>query len=432
MLRILNLNIMPKEKIIVALDIGSSKFTAVVGTFEKGKISIIGSHNVKSKGIKDGVVNNMDKAVEGISEVLNKVEMMSGHPVSKVIVTVSGTHIESLNSHGVVAVSGEDHEITADDIARVNEAARAVSLPSNREIIMVVPREYVIDRQRGIADPTGMSGFRLEVEANIIHGGATIIKNLTKCISQVGVEVDKIIYSGFAASEAVLTETEKELGCMMLDIGGGTIDMMVYTKGSPAYSAVLPIGGQNITNEIAIALRTLLENAEKVKLRLGLEEDLAHKNIVIEKSGKEGRVPKGDLYIADLNIGVDSISRSYLNELVSHRLTECFKFVQIYIKKAGYDKKLPAGIVLTGGTARIKGIEKIAENVFKAPVRVGIPHSIFGLVDQIQGSEYSAVIGAIMYYSRSLIEESRFSDTKHDNIKSIKEKILSLFRSFLP
>jgi cell division protein FtsA len=423
---------MPKDKIVVALDVGSSKFTAVVATVEKGKISIIGAHSIKSKGIRDGVVNNMDKAVEGISEVLNKVEMMSGHPVSKVIVTISGTHIESLNSHGVVAVSGEDHEISMDDISRVNEAARAVSLPSTREIILVIPREYIVDKQRGIADPTGMSGFRLEVEANIIHGGTTIIKNLTKCIQQVGVEVDKIIYSGFAASEAVLTETEKELGCILLDIGGGTIDMMVYTKGSPSYAAALPIGGQNITNEIAISLRTLLDNAERIKLRLGQEEDLTLKNIVIEKSGKEGKVAKNDLYVGDLNIGVDSVSKARLNELISHRLVECFKFVQIYIKKAGYDKKLPAGIVLTGGTAKVKGIEKIAESVFRSPVRVGTPHSIFGLVDQIQGPEYSAVIGGVMYYSRSLIEESRFIDTKHDNIKGVKEKIISLFRSFLP
>ena len=423
---------MAKENIIVALDAGSSKFVAVVASIDSSKVSIIGAHHIKSKGIKDGVVNNIDKAVEGISEVLNKVEMMSGHSVSKIISTVSGTHIESLNSHGVVAVSGEEHEIVQDDINRVNEAARAVSLPSNREIIDVLPREYIVDKQRSINDPIGMSGFRLEVEANIIHGGTTVIKNLTKCVNQVGVSVDELVYSGLASAEAVLTDTEKELGTVLLDIGGGTIDIIIYTKGSPSYSGVLPIGGQTITNEIAIGLRTLLDTAEKIKLRYSMDEDLLSKNVILEKKSKEGRVPKGDLYVGDLNMGVESVSKKYIKEIISQRLTECFKFVQIYIKRAGYEKSLPAGVVITGGTANIEGIEKIAEDVFKLPVRVGRPAGLFGLVDQIQGPEYASVVGSIIQFAQQIKEETRFSNAKNGNIGGVGNKIISFFKSFLP
>ncbi len=243
---------MPKDHFIVALDVGSSKISCVVAGVEKGRVSVIGAHNVKSQGIKDGVVNNIDKAVGAISEVLNKTEMMSGHPISRVAVTISGTHIESFNSRGVVAVSGIDSEITVDDIIRVNEAAQATSLPSSREIVHVLPREYVVDKQKGISDPTGMTGVRLEVEANIIHGSATAIKNLTKCIKQVGVEVDQLVYNGYASAESVLTDTEKELGTILIDIGGGTMDLIIYNSGRPIYSAVLPIGGQDITNDLAI------------------------------------------------------------------------------------------------------------------------------------------------------------------------------------
>src|SRR3990167_5450562 len=298
---------MPKDQFIVALDVGSSKICCVVASVEKGKMSVIGAHTVKSQGIKDGVVNNIDKAVSAISEVLNKTEMMSGHPISRVAVTLSGTHIESLNSHGVVAVSGEDSEITPEDIARVNEAARATSLPSSREIIHVIPREFIVDKQRGISDPTGMTGVRLEVEANIIHGSPTAIKNLSKCVEQVGVDVEKLLYAGYASAEAVLTDTEKELGTVLVDIGGGTIDLIIYTGGFPIYSAVLPIGGQDITNDLAIGLRSLLEDAEKVKLRLSTEEELSDRNIVINKDGRESKVPKGEIYVGDLNIGLETV-----------------------------------------------------------------------------------------------------------------------------
>jgi len=425
---------MAKDNIIVALDIGSSKFTAVVASVdERGKVSVIGTHTQKSQGIKNGVVNNIDKAVEGISEVLNKAEMMSGHPITNISITISGTHIESLNSHGVVAISGENSEITQEDLLRVDEAARALSLSSSRQIIHVIPREYVVDKQTGVADPIGMAGVRLEVEANIIHCSTTAVKNLIKCVNQVGVEVERLFYSGLSSAMAVLTDTEKELGTVLLDIGGGTIDMVVFTQGTPVYSAVLPIGGQDITNDIAIGLRTLLPNAEKIKVRLSADENDSDKDFIVDGKGKNVKLNKGELYLGNLGIGMESVSKKVVNDIINKRLKESFKFVQLYLKKAGYNDKLPAGVVLTGGTAKIKGIDKIAEDVFKMPVRVAEQNGVVGLVAQIQSSAYSSVIGIIIQLASDLKKFSGLSRRgKSGSIKSISSKIINFLKSFLP
>ena len=423
---------MPKEHFIVALDIGSSKISCVVANVEGSRISVIGAHTGESKGIKSGVVNNIDKAVSSISQVINKAEMMSGQSISRATITISGTHIESLNSRGVVAVSGENSEITAEDISRVNDAAQAVSLPSSREIIHVLPREYIVDRQKGISDPTGMTGVRLEVEANIVHGSTTSIKNLVKCVEQIGIEVEQLVYSGLASAEAVLTDTEKELGTMLIDIGGGTMDLVIYTSGRPAYSAVLPIGGQNVTNDLAIGLRTLLEDAEKIKLRLSEVDEFNSKAVVIDKNGREAKIPKGDIYVGDLNIGADSVPVNVLNEIIYKRIDEAFKFVKIYVKKAGFAEKLPAGIVLTGGSAEIPGIEKIAEDIFKLPVRIGTPSGIIGLADQIQTPSHAAVIGSLKFMSTNIAENPRYSAQRSGSIKGIGARIVNFIKSFLP
>lgn len=423
---------MPKDQILVSLDIGTSKIACVVAAVDKNKISIIGANSHPSKGIKHGVVNNIDKAVEAIAETLNKAEMISGHPISRVAVTVSGTHIESLNSHGVVAIAGEDSEISPEDIARVNEAARATALPSSREVIHVIPREYIVDKQKGISDPTSMTGERLEVEANIVHGSSTALKNLTKCVQQVGVEVDQLIYTGLASAEAVLTDTEKELGTILIDIGGGTMSLIIYTEGAPAYSAVLPIGGQEVTNDLAVGLRTLLEDAEKVKLKLSSEQELESKNILLDKQGKESKVPKGELYVGDLHIGMETVPKNMLNDIIERRLEEAFKFVQIYIKRAGYDKRLPAGVVITGGTALTSSITKIASDVFKLPVRVGSPTGVTGLVEQIQGPAYSAGIGALKIVSQTAQEDDRTYNRRGANIGGIGARVISFIKSFLP
>ena len=423
---------MSKDHFAVAIDIGSSKISCVVANVNDKKISVIGAHTGDSKGIRAGSVNNIDKAVSSITEVINKAEMMSGQSISRAYITISGTHIESLNSRGVVAVSGQNSEITPEDILRVNDAAQAVSLPSSREIVHVLPREYVVDRQKGISDPTGMTGVRLEVEANIVHGSSTSIKNLVKCVQQIGIEVEQLVYSGLASAEAVLTDTEKELGTMVLDVGGGTTEIMIYTGGRPAFSAVLPIGGQNITNDLAIELRTLLEEAEKIKIRLSDTESFDSKSVIIDDEGGESRVPKGELYVGDLNIGVDSILISKINALMSKRLEEAFKYVKIYLKKSGYADKIPAGVVLTGGSAMIPDIEKVAAEVFRSNVRVGKPTGIIGLADQIQTPAHAAVIGVLKYVSGVYQDNTRNYSRRNGSIKGIGEKFVNFVKSFLP
>lgn len=423
---------MPKDQFIVALDVGSSKITCVVASSEKAKLSVIGVHTVKSQGIKDGVVNNIDKAVTAISEVLNKTEMMSGHPISRVAVTVSGTHIESFNSRGVVAVSGPESEITTEDIVRVNEAAQAMSLPSSREIIHVLPREYIVDKQRGISDPTSMTGVRLEVEANIIHGGSTSLKNLTRCIHQVGVDVDQMVYSAYGAAEAVLTDTEKELGTIMIDIGGDTMDLIIYSGGRPVYSGVLPIGGQDITNDLAIGLRSLLEDAEKVKLRYSSDYDRSEENIIITKEGNETIIPKGEMYVGDLNIGMETVPVGLISDIINRRLEEAFKFVKIYIKKSGFGERVPAGVVITGGASQTKGVEKIAEGIFKLPVRIAKPKNMAGLADQIRDPSYSAVVGTLQIVSSTLQEDSKFYGKRKSDFGKMGNGVISFIKSFLP
>ena len=423
---------MPKDQFIVALDVGSSKISCVVASMDQGKISVVGTHTVKSKGIREGVVNNIDKAVSAISEVLNKTEMMSGQPISHVVACINGTHIESFNSRGVVAVSGVDSEIAPEDIARVNEAAQATSLPSSREIVHVIPREYIVDKQKGISDPTGMTGVRLEVEANIIHGSTASIRNLTRSIQQVGVNVDMHIYNGYAAAEAVLTDTEKELGTVLIDIGGGTMSMIIYNSGKPVFSVVLPIGGQHVTNDLAIGLRALLDDAEKIKLRYSEETQNGPNEIVINKDGYESKVPRGEMYVGDLNIGMETVPLNIVTEIINKRIEEAFKFVKIYFKKSGYAEKLPAGVILTGGGAQLKGIGKIAEEVFKLPVRIGKPIGIAGLADQIQDPSYAAVIGSLLIISSSINEDHRTFGKKSANIGKIGNRVFSFIRSFLP
>ena len=260
---------MSKEKIITAIDIGSSKISTIIAALTDNKISVIGvSGNVPSQGIKKGNVVDIDDAVQAISNSLERAERMAGVSVSSAFVTINGSHLETLNSHGVVAVSHQGAEITNEDVARVTEAAQAVSLPSTREIIHVIPRDFMVDGQDGIRDPIGMSGIRLEVETNIIHGSATAMRNLAKCVEQVGVEVEDMVYVGVASAEAVLTDTEKELGVIIVDIGGETTDVVIYVDGAVAYSSVIPIGARHITSDLAVGLRVSLEAAEKIKIYL--------------------------------------------------------------------------------------------------------------------------------------------------------------------
>ena len=407
---------MPKERIVAGLDIGSSKITTIIATLgAEGKVSVIGVSSVPSKGIKKGVVVDIDEAVEAIAASLESAERMAGYAVSSAYVLVNGTHISSLNSHGVVAVAHQEGEISPSDIARVTEAAQAISIPSSREIIHVIPRGFIVDSQDGIRDPVGMSGIRLEVETNIISGATTVMRNLVKCVQQVGVDVEDLVFGGIAASQAVMTDTEKELGAVLVDIGGGTINILVFEDGSPAYAAVLPIGGQNITNDLAIGLRTSLEGAEKIKEKMRA-------------------IPEGEshLDVTDLGLETETIPLKKLDEIIEARLQEIFSLVALEIKKSGFSGKLPAGLIVCGGAAETMGVAAAAKKVLKMPVRIGEPKGASGLIEEVSGPAYAASIGLLLHGSRLQPERRISLGSARGRIGDLVSRVVNWVKSYLP
>ncbi|MFZ2664335.1 MAG: cell division protein FtsA [Patescibacteria group bacterium] len=418
---------MPKEKIITGIDIGSTKISTTVASVSENKISVIGvSGNIPSKGISRGNVVDIDSAVEAISQSIEKAERMAGVSISNAFVTINGSHMETLNSHGVVAVSpNETSEISRSDVARVIEAAQAISLPSTREIIHVIPRDFVVDSQEGIKDPVGMSGVRLEVETNVIHGSATAMRSITKCVNQVGVDVNELVYSALASSEAVLNDTEKELGVLLVDIGGGTTSVIAFLDGSPVHSVVLPIGGRLVTQDLTIGLRSRFEDAEKIKLRLSNEA-------MLSKSGA-GDVAEEEFDVSEFNLDIERIPRSMLYKIINARLEEIFRLVALEVTKSGLSGKLPAGIVITGGAALTAGVERSAKVNLKMPVRIGTPKGVTGLIDEIKGPDASAGVGAILYGVKLYRGSNLLSlDDKNGTIKKSMSRLFERFKSFLP
>ncbi len=353
---------------------------------------------------------------------------MAGVSVSSAFVTINGSHIQTKNSHGVVAVSPhQSSEITKEDVIRVTEAAQAISLPSTRDIIHVIPRDFVVDSQYGIKDPIGMTGNRLEVETNIIHGSSTALINLTKCIEQVGVTVEDLIYTGIASAEAVLTDTERELGTLLVDIGGGTTSIIAYLEGSPAYSSVLPIGAKYITNDLALGLRIRMEDAENIKIKLSDDFNM------LQKSKVEGQHHEEDFDVSELNIEVDKLPKKVLYRIIDARIEEILSLVSLEITKANLKGKLPAGVVVTGGGALTAGVKRIAQNILKAPARIGIPTGVTGLIDEIQGPQSAVTVGAVLYGAELYKAGSVLSFEKSKgNISSTFKNLLSKFKSFLP
>ncbi|MFH1896087.1 MAG: cell division protein FtsA, partial [bacterium] len=326
------------------------------------------------------------------------------------------------NSSGVVAVSHQGGEINEDDIARVTEAAQAISLPSSREVLHVIPRGFSVDSQKDIKDPIGMSGVRLEVDTTIIHGPTTPLRNLAKCVQQVGVDVEELVFGGIAASYTVLTDTEKELGCALLDIGGGTTTITIFSEGSVTYTSVLPVGGQNITNDLAIGLRTSLEDAEKIKVKLGE---------LLTGDGKPLKSSE-ELDISDLDLGLKSIPRKLLDDILKARLNEIFSLVALDIKKSGLSGSLPAGIILCGGGALTFQTELLAKSTLKLPVRLGFPKGIDGLVEEVCFPPYAASLGLIKYGVETVSEGKKSFRGAKQKFSSIGGKIGSFVKSFLP
>jgi cell division protein FtsA len=369
---------------------------------------------------------------------------MAGASVASAYVSLGGVHIASQNSKGVVAVAEPDKEIIDDDVRRVIEASRAISLPSVREILHAVPRHFIVDSQDGIADPTGMTGVRLEVDTHIITSSSTASRNLAKCIEELGVSVNGLVFSGLASSYAVLTDTEKELGVVLIDIGGGTTDVCVFVEGSLAYSAVIPVGARNITNDLAIGLRISLESAEKIKLALGKKpktpvypEERSH-----EKTKKD-EVNKDELDFSELNLseGLKKISRRTLIEgIIKPRLIELFTLVGLELQKSGAGGQTPAGIVITGGGAETIGVVETCKQRLSLPVRLGYPTGVSGLIDELEGLQNSTCVGLLLYGIRDDSRERRGRTmltsfggfTAKLPLKGIAKKLSDLIKSFMP
>jgi cell division protein FtsA len=429
------------RKIITAIDVGSSKITTVITSVEDNQQpTVIGVCSYPSKGIKKGVVVNIDDATAAISESVTAAERMAGVTVSDVYVSINGEQVTSLNNKGVVAVAGS--EITIDDTYRAIENARTLSLPDNLNPIHIIPREFVVDNQGGIKYPIGMSGGRLEVETHIITAPNSYWQNIKKCVDQIGSNVYDVIFTGWASSLSVLTETEKELGVTLLDIGAGTTSICIFQEGAIIYSGCIPLGGNSITSDIAIGLQVSLEEAEKIKINMtdlldnkyseGKSRDLDSTPALLRKEDEPKKKSKGPEI--DLNvIGVDKkVSKEMLQKIVEARCEEIFDMVKENVTKAGYEVAMPAGIVLTGGSSLLKDLTKLTQNIFGVAARVGYPSGLTGMVEEISEPSYATVQGLIKHALDDDVEISSSGDKGSANIGGFFNKVIEWFKSLLP
>jgi cell division protein FtsA len=434
---------MARDRIISGIDIGTSKITTLIATMtDIGEARVIGVSSIVSRGLRKGQVVNIEEATGAISQSLEGAERMAGVSVARAFITVGGNHISSINSHGVVAVAEPDKEITDHDVRRVIEAAKAVSLPSSREIIHVLPRGFVVDGQEGIVDPIGMSGIRLEVDTHLVTGGATAVRNLHKCVEELGVEVEGIVFSGLASAESSISDTEKELGVIVVDIGGGTTDVALFVDGALSYSSVIPIGAINITKDLAAGLRISLESAEKIKLFLSVNPKLpalAEDPEITSRPVKNEKEDEIDLSHLGLSEEMKSVSRKTLIEgIIKPRLNEIFTMVGLEIKRSGFGGMTPSGVVITGGGAMTVGAVDAARKNLAMPVHIGIPKRISGLIDEITSPSFAAGTGLLLYGGKSERGEGnnllgnigKFKDRVQ--AKGIAGKLVDLVKSFLP
>ena len=411
---------MSKEEIVVGLDIGSSKIRTIVARLdiESEKPQIIGLGESYSNGIRRGVVVDVEEATSSISSSVEKAERTSGVPIEHAFISVGGSHVVSENSKGVIAVAKADNEITEDDVARVIDAASAISLPPNHEILHVVPKYFIVDNQDGIKDPVGMNGVRLEVEAIIVEGATSYIKNLTKCIARAGIEIDDLIVSPLAASYSVLSKKQKELGVVLIDIGGGTTGTVVFEEGDLVTVSVLPVGSEHITNDLAIGLRTSIEDAEKIKLEYGM----ALANDVDKREEIDlSKIVGGDQQL---------VSRKKVVEIIEARLSEIFSMVDKELKRVDKSEKLPAGAVLCGGGVKISHIVDLAKKDLRLPAQIGFPENVPGVVDKIDDPTYATVEGLIMWGLSHVGEKKELPG--FSSMGQTVDKIKGWFKTFLP
>lgn len=374
----------PDRNLIVGLDIGTSKVVAIVGELTpEGEMEVIGLGSYPSLGLKRGVVVNIESTVQSIQRAVEEAELMAGCQIHSVYTGIAGSHIRSLNSHGIVAI--RDNEVSQVDVDRVIEAAKAVAIPADQKILHILPQQFIIDSQDGIKEPIGMSGVRLEAKVHMVTGSVSAAQNIVKCVRRCGLEVDDIILEQLASSYAVLTEDEKELGVCLIDIGGGTTDIAVFTQGSIRHTAVIPIAGDQVTNDIAVALRTSTQSAEAIKLKYACAlARLADPEEMVDIAGVHERPGR-------------RISRAALAEVVEPRYEELFSLVQAELQRQGLDELCGSGMVVTGGSAKMEGIVEMAEEIFQMPVRLGVPRYVTGLVDVLDNPIYSTGIGLLLY-----------------------------------
>ena len=382
------------EAVLVALDVGTSKVVVLVGEVaHDGSLDIIGKGTTSTQGVRKGLVNNIEQTVASIHKAVAQAERLSGLRLEAAFVGVGGDHLESLNSRGTVAVSGAHREVTREDIERATEVARAVTIPSNREVLHVLPRDFTVDGQEGVKDPEGMSAIRLEVTTHIVHGSATALQNLTKCVRQAGVRPDELVVSSIASGEAVLSETERELGVAVADIGAGTTDIALYGDGSPFYTSVIPLGGVNVTNDIAIGLRTNLATAEQLKVRFGSEE-------------AKSAPASAETAVEIIDDGVARPARkSDVTEIIEARMRELFEKIGDEISGHASAHRLPAGLVLTGGGSKLAGVAELGRDVLQIPVRVASPVGVGGLTDHLLTPSYATAIGLLLWAARVVKEQ---------------------------
>lgn len=375
------------DKLLVGLDVGTTKICAVVGEVSGGEINIIGVGTYPSIGLHKGVVVNIDSTVESIKKAVEEAELMAGCEISSVYAGIAGGHITGFNSHGIVAIKGS--EVTRHDVERVIEAARAVAIPMDREVIHVLPQEYVVDEQSGISNPVGMAGVRLEAKVHIVTGAVTSAHNIVKCANRAGLDVCDIVLESLASGEAVLSDEEKELGTALLDLGGGTTDLAIFSSKNIKHTFVLALGGHNLTNDIAIGLRTPLAEAEKIKKKYGTCTSMnISSEETIEVPGMGGRKSR-------------KLPRQILGEILEPRMEEIFALTKREIHRAGMGHVIMSGVVVTGGSALLDGVPEIAETIFNLPARLGTPRGIKGLVDVVNNPMYATGVGLVLFGAKN-------------------------------
>jgi cell division protein FtsA len=418
------------DQLIAALDIGSSKIATVLGvkSNKDEELRIIGFNATPAKGVKKGLIVDIDEVTGAVEQSVEKTERMAGHKISNVLVSVGGPHISSLNSHGVVAVSSPQAEISQEDVSRVIEAARAISLSTTRQVIEVSPRDFVVDGQAGIKNPVGMAGVRLEVDTHIITASQTNLKNIESCLSDLGLENDGFIFSGLASATSILTDTEKELGVVVVDIGGGKTDLCLFVDGSLSYSFSIPVGARHITNDIAVGLRVSLDSAEKIKLFLSKNQD-----------GPQALKKKESLNLNELQLpeNVNEVSlKTLVDGIIAPRVEEMYKLIFEEVEKSGFLENVPSGLVVTGGGALTVGMLEAGRRVVGLPIRLGIPEGVSGLVDEILSPQYSCTVGLLLCSEKNIMQNTDWKNfnkiLKDFSFSSSLNKVKDFFKQFIP